>query len=161
MQRPLGTHLPGYLGNTPQGAWASHTQAIAPTGNGLHLQQGKQLKTPFCSILVTSRPWVLCQDAEVYQQCLLCDSTTEIHTRYAWAYQSIPRPGRRRSASARHCPKPLHSISSSPSFCHHAGRNSCCLTNITHPSHPDKPFGVYDARDRPSFSLMLTHCATC
>lgn len=83
MQRPLGTHLPGY--STPQRAWAGHTQGNCPDRRWPAPSEEQTIENtivwyPAYLSSIPSRPWVLCQDAEVYQQCLLCDSTTETRT---------------------------------------------------------------------------------
>lgn len=129
-------------------------------------QTANNQKTPSCG-LISSRLWVLCQDAEVYQQRLPCDSTAEIHTRHT--NQHGPKPAmlsKCQTLPKTHLARPaLRPILSNPSA-HRAGSVNACLTKGTPPNHPDKPFGVYDARDRHSFlplthAQILTHCATC
>lgn len=98
----------------------------------------------------------------MYQQRLLCDLTAEIHTRHAWAHQLTPA----QAGDTQQVPNTAQNppgISSFPSFCHHERLDGgLSMSYKATPNHPDKPFGVYDAQDRPSFfSLIHTHCATC
>lgn len=110
----------------------------------------------------------MCQDAEVYQQCLLCGSTAEIdttrdtpgHPHHQSAHaqagdaQQVPNTAQDQPGSpAQHLIRSLQSSSCCP---HTQDSNSACSTR-TPPNHPDKPFGVYRCARPPFGFLPSTH----
>lgn len=66
--------------------------------------------------------------------------------RYTLDTPIMTRPGRPCSASAKHRPNPTFILCPSRRI-----QRLRVLHSRPAPNHPDKPFGVYDARDRPSF----------
>lgn len=162
-------------GNTSQSqhthAWAGQTQTIAPTGNGIPLFRrvnGKQLETLLCSNLAGSGYRVRTPRC-ISSVFFYATRRPRYNTRHTWAphHQSTPA----QAGDAQQVPDTAqnqpgspaqHLIRSHQSFCccpQKQDPNSACRTR-TPPNLPDKPFGVYDAREPPFASflpLTLTH----
>lgn len=126
------------VGNCPDRKWPP-----TPGGQTTTTTTTKE-KPPFPRSSLSSRPWVLCQDAEVYQQCLLCDASAEMQAQHA--NQDPPRPAMHSKCQTppkTHSPAlahqhHLHSLSSSA---HRAGSSDCVVANrTTCAESPGQPF---------------------
>lgn len=116
-------------------------------------QEGKRQTFEEHRPVVSGRLWVLCQDAEVYQQRLLCDSTAEIHARHT--NQHPPRPAM--LSKCQTLPKTWLSPPRRWSPAHRAGSVKCCLAPVP-PEPPGQTLRSLRCA-RPPFlpSHSLTH----